>query len=88
MDRRHLVRANHIRLGSELDEHLHNLDVAVPGGVVQGGVLLVVQLVNVVPGVLAVADVGFKLLKVAISRNLNCVNFQVKERDVFKFYLM
>lgn len=71
MDRGHLVRANDIRQGSELDEHLHDLDVAVPGGVVQGGVLLVVQLVDVVPGILTVADVGLKLLKMAISCNLN-----------------
>ena len=80
MDRGHLVRAHNIRLGSELDEHLHNLDVAVPGGVVQGGVLLVVQLIDVVPRVLAVADVGFKLLKVAISRNLNFSNFEFLKR--------
>ena len=70
MDRRHLVRAHDIRHGSELDEHLHDLDVAVPGGVMQGGVFLLVQLVNVLAGVLAVADVGLKLLEMAISCNL------------------
>ena len=71
MDGGHLVRANDICHRSELDEHLHDLDVAVPGGVVQGGVPLVVQLVDVVPGILTVTDVGLKLLKMAISCNLN-----------------
>ena len=70
MDRRHPVGAHDIRHGSELDEHLHDLDVAVPGGVMQGGVFFIVQLVNVVAGVLTAADVGLKLLEMAISCNL------------------
>ena len=71
MNRCHLVRAHHISSGPELEEALHDLDVAVPGGVMQGGVFFIVQLVNVVAGVLTAADVGLKLLEMAISCNLN-----------------